>query len=146
MFFIIGLALLVADLLLLNVNAFVFIGVGMILSSMSHTLGLEIPSLDIVISLTGVSIASTIIVTVLFWKKIKEFQNPTKKRDTSSDLIDKVVVVEDEISASNKGAIRYSGIAWSAELDLESCDQKIVFNKGDKVTIVRIEGTTLFVK
>lgn len=80
---------------------------------------------------------------IALWKPLKNFQGTEKIRDDSSDMIGKIVKVNEEIT-QNSGSIRYSGINWQAKIDASTTSNTL--NKGSKVEISAVEGTTMIVK
>ncbi len=78
----------------------------------------------------------------LLWKPLKKFQNAGAGRDTSSDMIGKILPVTQEITR-DQGTVSYSGIDWQARLD--SAHTKPV-SVGDRACVVAVDGSLLLVK
>jgi membrane protein implicated in regulation of membrane protease activity len=87
--------------------------------------------------------AFTLVITILFWKPLKRFQNSGGGTDTSSDMIGKQVISSAEIT-SQGGSIRYSGVAWTARLADNSTSDAIA--EGTTCTIVAVDGNVMLVE
>jgi len=77
------------------------------------------------------------------WQPLKKFQGKKHVADNSSDLIDHIVVVSQDITLTS-GSARYSGINWPARLG-ENNKEKLI-KKGSQVKIVAINGNMLLVE
>jgi inner membrane protein len=78
----------------------------------------------------------------LLWKPLKKFQNAGGGRDTSSDMIGKVLVVTKAVTR-DQGTVAYSGIDWQARLDVAYTESVAV---GSRVHVVAVEGALLLVR
>lgn len=78
----------------------------------------------------------------LLWKPLKKFQNAGGGRDTSSDMIGKVLPVTQSIT-HDQGAVAYSGIDWQARLDAAYVEPVAV---GGRAYVVAVEGSLLLVR
>lgn len=79
---------------------------------------------------------------VLLWKPLKKFQNAGGGRDTSSDMIGKVLPVTQAITR-DQGTVSYSGIDWQARLDA-TCSEPVTV--GNRAHVIAVEGSLLLVK
>lgn len=84
----------------------------------------------------------TTLITIVLWKPLKGFQNKGVGKDTSSDMIGLQVPCSKDINALG-GAIRYSGINWTARLDIAYSD---VIPEGTVCEITAVEGNVMIVK
>jgi inner membrane protein len=82
------------------------------------------------------------ITALLLWKPLKNFQNNTIGKNTSSDMVGKSVVVVEALTKTS-GSIRYSGIDWQARLAQSSSLTEIAAN--ELVTISDVEGTLIII-
>lgn len=79
---------------------------------------------------------------VFLWKPMKKFQNAGGGRDTSSDMIGKILPVT-QIITRDQGKVTYSGIDWQARLDAAYSESVAV---GQRAHVVAVEGSLLLVK
>jgi inner membrane protein len=79
---------------------------------------------------------------VVLWKPLKKFQNAGVGRDTSSDMIGKVLPVT-ELITRGQGTVAYSGIDWQARLD-EAYSEPVAV--GSFAHVVAVRGSLLLVK
>ena len=84
----------------------------------------------------------TTIVALLLWKPLKKFQADGEGKDTSSDMIGLSVRCAKSISTTG-GAIRYSGVDWTARLDDAYND---IIDEGVMCEITGVEGNVMVVK
>ena len=85
----------------------------------------------------------SVLSSLLLWKPLKQLQGSGKVRDTSSDLIGRLVPVSQELTPIS-GKIRYSGIDWQARLDEQLGLERV--EVGEQVRIVAVDGTVLIVE
>ena len=78
----------------------------------------------------------------VLWKPLKKFQNAGGGRDTSSDMIGKVLPVTQTITR-DQGTVAYSGVDWQARLDAVYVEPVAV---GNRAHVVAVEGSLLLVK
>ncbi len=78
----------------------------------------------------------------LLWKSLKKFQNAGVGRDTSSDMIGKILPVTQEITR-DQGTVSYSGIDWQARLDSAHTESVTL---GGRACVVAVDGSLLLVK
>lgn len=79
---------------------------------------------------------------VLLWKHLKKFQNSGGGRDTSSDMIGKLLPVT-QLITRDQGKVSYSGIDWQARLDAAYAEPVAV---GSRAHVVAVQGSLLLVK
>ena len=84
----------------------------------------------------------TSVIALLLWKPLKNFQDRGEGKDTSSDMIGLSVPCAKVVSATG-GAIRYSGVDWTARLD-DGHDGTI--DEGVMCEITGVEGNVMIVK
>ena len=84
----------------------------------------------------------TVVVALVLWKPLKNFQNRGDGTDNSSDMIGLTVPCMVEVTAID-GAIRYSGINWKARLDKQ---QSEAIAEGTLCKITAVEGNVMIVK
>lgn len=82
------------------------------------------------------------IAAVLLWKPLKKFQNAGSGRDTSSDMIGKILPVTHAITR-DQGSVSYSGIDWAARLDAGYTQ---TIDPGQRACVVAVDGSLLLVK
>lgn len=78
----------------------------------------------------------------LLWKPLKTFQNAGVGRDTSSDMIGKVLPVT-QLITRDQGTVAYSGIDWQARLDVAYNEPVAV---GSRAHVVAVQGALLLVR
>jgi len=84
----------------------------------------------------------SVLAALLLWQPLKQFQGNNKVNDKSSDLIGQKVVTS-QIITDVSGAVRYSGIDWTARLDESSSVSDIPANT--KVLITGVDGNIIIV-
>lgn len=78
------------------------------------------------------------LVTALLWKSLKKMQNDdVPSKDNSSDLNGYEFILEQDISRTNAGQTRYSGIEWAVEIDTESDVKEIL--SGQRVVVSSVD-------
>ena len=82
------------------------------------------------------------LIAALLWQPLKSFQNSGGGPDTSSDMIGKHVPCAIEITV-NTGAIRYSGINWTARLEDPTAKP---IPEGAQCEICGVDGNAMIVK
>lgn len=113
-----------------------FLALGSLLTGFMVSLGL-IGGWEMELLSVGVL---TVLGAALLWKPLKRFQNAGVGRDTSSDMIGKVLPVA-QIVNCDQGTVSYSGIEWQARL--ESAGESVPV--GDRVRVVAVDGALLLV-
>lgn len=115
-----------------------FLALGCLLTGMMVSLGV-ISGWEI--ELLSVGLLSAL-GAVFLWKPLKKFQNAGPGRDTSSDMIGKILPVTHPITR-DQGSVSYSGIDWPARLDPAYNE---IINAGNRACVVAVEGSLLLVK
>lgn len=130
---------LVLELSVLGMSGpLLFLALSCLLTGLMVTLGIisgwemEVLSVGVLASMSA----------ALLWKPLKRFQNAGGGRDTSSDMIGKILVATQAITR-NQGAVAYSGIDWQARLDAAYTEPVAI---GSRAHVVAVEGSLLFVK
>lgn len=130
---------LVLELSVLGMSGpLLFLALGCLLTGFTVSLGMvsgwemEVLSVGILAALSA----------IVLWKPLKKFQNAGVGRDTSSDMIGKVLPVTQEITR-DQGLVSYSGIDWQARLDPD-CTETVSI--GRRACVVAVDGSLLLVK
>ncbi|MDR7090993.1 MULTISPECIES: NfeD family protein [Cellvibrio] len=130
---------LVLELSVLGMSGpLLFLALSCMLTGLMVTLGvisgweLEVLSVGVLAALSA----------ALLWKPLRKFQNSGGGRDTSSDMIGKVLPVTQRITR-DQGKVAYSGIDWQARLDAAYTEPVAV---GSRAHVVAVEGALLLVK
>lgn len=85
----------------------------------------------------------TVLVALVLWKPLKQFQNSGGGSDTSSDMIGKQVPSSTEITHV-AGKVKFSGIDWNARL---ASDSEVDIIKSDMPCIISgVDGNVMLVK
>lgn len=130
---------LVLELSVLGMSGpLLFLALSCLLTGLMVTLGivsgweLEVLSVGVLAALSA----------AFLWKPLKKFQNAGGGRDTSSDMIGKVLPVT-QLITRDQGTVAYSGINWQARLDAGYAEPVAV---GSRAHVVAVEGSLLLVK
>jgi inner membrane protein len=115
-----------------------FLALSCLLTGLMVTLGI-ISGWEMEVLSVGVLAALS---AVLLWKPLKKFQNAGGGRDTSSDMIGKILPVT-KLITRNQGLVNYSGIDWQARLDPAYSEAVDI---GSRARVVAVEGALLLVK
>lgn len=83
------------------------------------------------------------VIALVLWKPLKNFQNGSVSKDTSSDMIGQKVPSVTEITAVG-GSIRHSGINWNARLDSSCATETIA--EATMCEICAVDGNVMIVK
>jgi len=138
-FFVLGIALIVFELAVMQLTTFWFLYVG--LGALITALILWIlPSASWVAGVTLFVIA-TAAVTLAINRPLRRWQNKPGAI-AGNDAVGQTVEVIETISADNPGKVRWSGTEWDAELE-EGAD---TIAADSKATIVAMHDITLTVK
>lgn len=132
-----GFALLAAEVLLFGFTTLVllFAGLGALVTGLLMMLGVLPQSWIAGVASFGIM---TGLIGTLMWKPLQNMQNkPSQKRTSHSDFVGLEFVLEQDISTSQKGHYRYSGVDWRVELDAGSDVQQL--NKGQRVKVTGID-------
>ncbi len=82
---------------------------------------------------------STGVYSVLLWKPLQRIQaNSTPQQKQSSDLIGLAFVLEQDISTTQTGTTRYSGVNWRVEIDRDAGVETL--NKGQRVVVSSVDA------
>lgn len=130
---------LVVELSVLGMSGpLLFLALSCLLTGLMVTLGF-ISGWEMEVFSVGVLAALS---AALLWKPLKNFQNSGGGRDTSSDMIGKVLSVTQTITR-DQGAVAYSGIDWKARLEPATKEPIVI---GSRAHVVAVEGSLLLVK
>lgn len=130
---------LVLELSVLGMSGpLLFLALSCLLTGVMVTLGM-VSGWELEVLSVGVLAAMS---AVLLWKPLKKFQNAGGGRDTSSDMIGKVLPVTQSITR-DQGTVAYSGINWQARLDTGYVEPVDV---GGRAHVVAVQGSLLLVK
>jgi len=130
---------LVLELSVLGMSGpLLFLALSCLLTGVMVTLGI-VSGWEMEVLSVGVLAAMS---AALLWKPLKKFQNAGGGRDTSSDMIGKVLPVTQTITR-DQGTVAYSGIDWQARLDVVYVEPVAI---GSRAHVVAVEGSLLLVK
>lgn len=82
MFFIGGIILLIIDVMFINVNVLVFLGLGAMISSGLMSFGFEFPTNSLLINLIAYTGLFSALLVGTLWKPLLKYQNKTADSDT----------------------------------------------------------------
>lgn len=97
--------------------------------------------------ISGVSCfaVSTAVITALLWIPLRKMQSGAELgNDRSSDIIGHTFIAETDISRSEHGAHKYSGISWRVEPSREL--QKLPIKAGTQVRVSAVSVGVFFVE
>ncbi len=138
-----GFALLAAEVFLFGFTTiiFVFAGLGAIITGLLMMLGIVPETWAAGVASFGIA---TGISSAVLWKPMMLMQgkSPAKQKPTS-DFVGMEFVLMDDISVTEPGMYRYSGMDWKVELDRSSDDELIT--KGERVAVVTVQVGVLSV-
>ena len=118
---------------------FLFAGIGALISGLLMTIGI-IP--ETWVAGTACFGISTGISSTLLWKPFQRMQNRSSPQTKQSNDFEGIEFnLESDISPTQPGRHRYSGIDWKVELDAEG-----TLNKGERVVVVTASVGVLRVK
>ncbi|HSC69607.1 MAG TPA: NfeD family protein [Cellvibrio sp.] len=130
---------LVAELSVLGMSGpLLFLALGCLLTGVMVSIGaisgweMEVFSVAVLAALSA----------ALLWKPLKKFQDAGVGRDTSSDMIGKILPVA-QLITRDEGLVSYSGIDWQARLDSAYVEPITV---GSRAQVVGVQGSLLLVK
>jgi len=143
--FTLGFVLLAIELLVLSLATgfLLFIGLAALLTGSFVWLDI-IPQTWIAgVACFGVS---SVALSALMYKPLKNLQSDTGviEKDTSSDMIGMEFRLEQDISYTSKGKIKYSGIEWQVEIDKSANVDSIAV--GSLVAVVSVDVALFRVK
>ncbi len=132
-----GFSLLAAEVLLFGFTTiiFLFAGLGALISGLLMSAGI-IP--ETWVAGTACFGIATGISSAILWKPLMAMQNKSvPKQKPSSDIIGLEFVLTKDISTTEPGSYRYSGIDWKVEIDGSSDVDTIA--KGERVVVKTVE-------
>lgn len=112
-----GFLMLAAEALLFGFSTiiFLFAGIGAVVTGLLMMAGVLPETWIAGMACFGIS---TAVVSVLMWKPMRRLQDrPAPVRPQSSDLVGYEFVLQQDVTTSQPGTHRYSGISWKVELD-----------------------------
>jgi len=112
-----------------------FAGIGALLTGVLMAVGL-VPA-TIPATLATFAIASGLS-AILLWKPLKKFQNDVGAQAQASDLIGYQFLLDQDITRSQPGSVRYSGVEWRVEMAPES--PVAMLPKGTFVEVVSVDA------
>lgn len=88
---------------------------------------------------------STGLYSVLLWKPLQRIQaNSVPQQKQSSDLIGLDFILEQDITTTQSGTTKYSGISWRVEIDKDAGVESI--NKGQRVVVTSLDAGLFRIK
>ena len=140
---VVGFSLLALEVITgFTMGVFLFAGLGALVTGGLMNFGVLPETWIAGIACTGIS---TGVITALLWKQLKKLQGGRAiEKDNSSDLIGHTFVVESDISITQPGSIKYSGISWKVEIDKDAGVNSI--DAGKSVTVSSVEVGVFKVK
>jgi len=135
--FVIGFILLGIEILLLGFGTGFLLFIGLSALTTGGLLWFELVPLSWMGSITTFVISS-VVISFLLWKPLKSLQNKdaVPEKDSSSDLIGYTFRLSQDISITEPGSTRYSGIEWRVKIDDDSKIESIAINTRVTVTAV----------
>ena len=115
-----------------------FIGLGALIAALT---AMVLPDISWLIS-TAVFVFSSILICVLFYKPLRNWQNKPSQQP-GHDAVGKMVTVMEDISQDSPGKVQWSGAGWNACL---SEHDQTDLSKGDTAYIEAMEGIRLTVR
>lgn len=139
----VGFILLAAEVLVFGFGTivFMFAGIGALVTGLAMMFGLLPETWVAGISCFGIS---TGLASALLWRPLKNLQasgSPPQKQ--SSDLIGYEFVLQQDITSTQPGSHRYSGVDWKVELDTSAGDQ---LSAGQRVSVTSLDAGIFRVK
>ncbi|MCF6325537.1 MAG: NfeD family protein [Gammaproteobacteria bacterium] len=142
--FVIGFLLLIIEALALGFSTgfILFVGLGALLTGGAIWSGI-VPATWL--SSIATFALSSVLISVLLWKPLRAIQRNSKppEKDNTSDIIGLKFRLEREISTTEPGVTRYSGIEWQVVIDHASEQQSIA--AGSSVVVVSVDAGTFWV-
>ena len=132
-----GFMLLAIEILLFGFSTiiFLFAGLGAIITGLLMMLGLLPESWTAGIASFGIT---TGIISALLWSFLQKMQNRTPAdQKPQSDIVGIEFILAEDISTTQPGNYRYSGIDWKVEID-RSCESSSL-EKGIRVSVVSVD-------
>jgi inner membrane protein len=138
-----GFVLLAAEVLLFGFTTIVFLfaGLGALVTGVAMMFDLLPQTWTAGIACFGIS---TGLSGTLLWKPLKRMQDSgTPMQQQSSDLIGYEFLLQQDVTLSQPGQHRYSGIEWKVELD-GGADEKL--SAGQRVRVTSVDAGVFRVK
>lgn len=139
-----GFVLLAIEVLLFGFTTiiFLFAGLGALATGLLMNLG-WLP--ETWIAGTASFGIATGVSSLLLWKPLKSMQDKhTPSRKQSSDLIGYAFVTQQNITLTQPGEHRYSGVDWKVEIDATAAVNEI--NEGQRVEVASLDAGVFRVK
>jgi inner membrane protein len=138
-----GFVLLAAEVLVFGFATivFMFAGIGAIVTGLAMQFGMLPETWTAGIACFGIT---TGLASAILWRPLRKLQdNSTPRQQQTSDLIGYEFVLQQDVTATQPGQYRYSGVDWRVELDGSSSDQ---LSAGQKVTVTSVDAGVFRVK
>ncbi len=132
-----GFILLTIEVLLFGFSTiiFLFAGLAAIITGLLMMSGLLAESWTAGIACFGIT---TGVISASLWKLLKKMQNRSQSdQRPQSDFVGLEFVLSSDVSMTEPGKYRYSGIDWKVEIDRDSDSNS--FEKGQRVTVVSVD-------
>jgi len=132
-----GFSMLAAEVLVFGFGTIVFLfaGMGAIITGLLIMAGLLPPSWIASVACFGIS---TGVMGVLLWKPFKKMQDRSAAdQKPQSDFVGLTFILDQEVTGSQHGNYRYSGINWTVKIDPGSGLDNIT--SGTKVQVVSVD-------
>ena len=132
-----GFILLTIEVLLFGFSTiiFLFAGLAAIITGLLMMSGVLAESWTAGIACFGIT---TGVISASLWKLLKKMQNRSQSdQKPQSDFVGIEFVLGSDISTTEPGKYRYSGIDWKVEIDSSSKAGEI--SKGDRVRVASVE-------
>ncbi|MCP4077700.1 MAG: NfeD family protein [Gammaproteobacteria bacterium] len=139
-----GFLLLAIEVLLLGFSTiiFLFAGLAAICTGLLMMTGLLPESWTAGIACFGIT---TGVISALLWRFLKKMQDKSEAdQKPQSDFVGLEFVLAGDVSTTEPGNYRYSGIDWKVEVDRDSDSN--AFEKGQRVKVVSVDVGLLRVK
>jgi len=143
--FAVGFILLGIELVALGFGTGFILFIGLSALTTGSLLWFNVISDSWLASITTFTICS-IVISAILWKPFKNLQhkNIAPLKDNSSDLVGYTFRLNEDISISQLGSTRYSGIVWKVEIDDNSGQTAIP--SGTKVEVTSVDTGKFRVK
>ena len=133
-----GFVMLATEVLLFGFSTiiFLFAGIGAIATGLLVMAGI-LP--ETWVASTASFGIGTGLISVLLWKPLRKLQDDNAPvQAQSSDLVGYEFVLQQDISLTQPGTHRYSGIEWRVEVDVSSAQNTI--SSGERVSVVTLDA------
>ena len=132
-----GFFLLAIEVLLFGFSTiiFLFAGLAAIITGLLMMSGILAESWTAGIACFGIT---TGVISASLWKLLKKMQDRSQSdQKPQSDFVGLEFVLDSDISTTEPGKYRYSGIDWKVEIDRDSDFDS--FEKGQRVSVVSVD-------